>query len=220
MEPLNAPAVPVKPRLRGWLHEVAFFASIPAGVTLAVLAAGARARTAAIIYAVSLTALFGASAAYHRVNWSPEARRRMKRLDHSAIFLLIAGSYTPMCLLVLHGAWAVVMLSLVWTGAVVGIVVKNIRIDGFPVLSGFLYIALGWVALFALPRLVRELSPAAIVLLAAGGILYTVGAIVLARHRPDPAPATFGYHELWHALIVAAAACHYAMIMLVVRAPI
>jgi hemolysin III len=220
MEPLNAPAIPVKPRLRGWLHEVAFFVSIPAGVTLAVLAAGARARTAAIIYAVSLTALFGASAAYHRVNWSPEALRRMKRVDHSMIFVLIAGSYTPMCLLVLHDAWAFVMLSLVWTGAAVGIVLKNIRIDGFRVLSGFLYIALGWVALFALPQLVRELSPAAIVLLAVGGVLYTVGAIVLARHHPDPAPATFGYHELWHALIVAAAACHYAMIMLVVRAPI
>lgn len=220
MEPLNASTVPAKPRLRGWFHEVAFFVSIPAGVALAVLAAGARARTATIIYAVSLTAVFGASAAYHRVDWSPKALRRMKRLDHSMIFVLIAGSYTPMCLLVLHGAWTVVMLSLVWTGAAVGIALKIIRIDGFHVLSGFLYIALGWVALFALPQMVGELSPAAIVLLAAGGILYTVGAIVLARHRPDPAPATFGYHEIWHALIVAAAACHYAMIMMVVRAPI
>lgn len=220
MEPLNAPAAPAKPRLRGWFHEVAFFVSIPAGVALAVLAAGARARTAAIIYAVSLTALFGASAAYHRVNWSPKALQRMKRLDHSMIFLLIAGTYTPMCLLVLHGAWAVVMLSLVWTGAAVGVTVKNVRIDGFRVLSGFLYIALGWVALFALPQLVQGLSPVAIALLAAGGVLYTVGAIVLARHCPDPAPATFGYHEVWHAFIVAAAACHYTMIMLVVRAPI
>jgi len=220
MQPLNAPPVPPKPRLRGWFHEVAFFVSIPAGVALAVLAAGARARTATIIYAVSLTAVFGASAAYHRVDWPPKAFRRMKRLDHSMIFVLIAGSYTPMCLLALHGAWTVVMLSLVWTGAAVGITLKNIRIDGFHVLTGFLYIALGWVALFALPQLVRELSPAAIVLMAAGGVLYTVGAIVLARHRPDPAPATFGYHEVWHAFIVAAAACHYAMVMLIVRAPI
>ena len=220
MQPLNAPTVPAKPRLRGWFHEVAFFISIPAGVALAVLAAGTRARTATIIYAVSLTAVFGASAAYHRVDWSPEALRRMKRLDHSMIFVLIAGSYTPMCLLALHGAWTVVLLSLVWTGAAVGITLKNIRIDGFHVLTGFLYIALGWVALFALPQLVRELSPVEIVLMAAGGVLYTVGAIVLARHRPDPAPATFGYHEIWHAFIVAAAASHYAMVMLIVRAPI
>jgi hemolysin III len=218
MRVLDAPLSPSKPRLRGWFHEVAFFVSIPAGVTLAVLAAGAKAKTAAIVYAVSLTAVFGASAAYHRVNWSPKALRRMKRLDHSMIFVLIAGSYTPICLLALHGAWGIVLLSIVWSGAVVGITVKLIRIDGFHVLSGFLYIALGWVAIFALPALWHGLSPAALVLMIAGGVLYTLGAIVLARRRPDPKPELFGYHEVWHAFMVAAVACHYAMIMIVVRA--
>jgi hemolysin III len=212
-------AAPQKPRLRGRFHQVAFFVSIPAGIALATLAAGAVARTAAIVYALSLTAVFGASAAYHRVNWSPKALRRMKRLDHSMIFVLIAGSYTPMCVLVLHGAWAIVLLSLVWTGAVVGITLKLIRIDGFHVLSGFLYVALGWVALFALPQLVRGLSPVALILMVVGGVLYTVGAIVLARGRPDPKPQMFGYHEVWHAFMVAAVACHYVMIMMVVRAP-
>jgi hemolysin III len=218
MEPLSAPIPPPKPRFRGWLHELSFFVSIPAGAALSVLAVGARARTAAIIYAVTLTGLFAASAAYHRLSWSPQALRRMKRLDHSMIFLLIAGTYTPMCLLVLHGAWGVVILSIVWAGAAIGITLKNVRPDGFRVLSGFLYVALGWIALFALPQLVRGLSPAALALMAAGGSLYTVGAIVLARRRPDPAPRTFGYHEVWHAFMVTAAACHYAMVMLVVRA--
>jgi hemolysin III len=197
---------------------VAFFVSLPAGVTLAVLAAGAKAKTAAIVYAVSLSAVFGASAAYHRVNWSPKGLRRMKRLDHSMIFVLIAGSYTPICLLALHGPWRIVLLSIVWSGAVVGITVKLIRIDGFHVLSGFLYIALGWLAILALPALWHGLSPAALVLMIAGGVLYTLGAIVLARRRPDPKPALFGYHEVWHAFMVAAVACHYAMIMIVVRA--
>lgn len=218
MQVLDAPVSPPKPRLRGWFHEVAFFVSLPAGVTLAVLAAGAKAKTAAIVYAVSLSAVFGASAAYHRVNWSPKGLRRMKRLDHSMIFVLIAGSYTPICLLALHGPWRIVLLSIVWSGAVVGITVKLIRIDGFHVLSGFLYIALGWLAILALPALWHGLSPAALVLMIAGGVLYTLGAIVLARRRPDPKPALFGYHEVWHAFMVAAVACHYAMIMIVVRA--
>ncbi len=215
---MSADDAPAKPRLRGRFHQVAFFVSIPAGAALAAVATGAVARTAAIVYAASLSAVFGASAAYHRGDWEPKALRRMKRLDHSMIFVLIAGSYTPMCLLALHGAWAIVMLSMVWAGAIVGIMLKLIRIDGFSALTGFLYIALGWVALFALPQLVRGLSPGAIALMVAGGLLYTVGAIVLASRRPDPSPSTFGYHEVWHALMVAAVACHYAMIMLVVRA--
>lgn len=212
-------AAPPKPLLRGRFHQSAFFVSIPAGVALAFLAAGALARTAAIVYAVSLTAVFGASAAYHCRDWSPEALRRMKRLDHSMIYVLIAGSYTPASLLVLRGAWSVVVLSLVWAGAAVGITLKLVRIDGFHVLTGFLYMALGWLALVALPQPVRGLSPVATALMVTGGVLYTLGAMVLARRRPDPAPRVFGYHEVWHAFMTAAVACHYGMILLVVRAP-
>jgi hemolysin III len=206
-----------KPRLRGRFHQVAFFLSIPAGVVLATLAPSAVARAAALVYSVSLTAVFGASAAYHRVPWSEKALRRMKRVDHSMIYVLIAGSYTPVLLLAMHGVWSITLLSLVWAGAAVGITLKLARIDGFSVLTAILYIALGWLAIVALPQLVHRLSPAALVLMVIGGLLYTVGAIVLARRRPDPSPTVFGYHEVWHAFMVAAAACHYAMIAIVLR---
>jgi hemolysin III len=210
--------VPTKPKLRGWFHEIGFFVSLPAGAALVLFARDGGARATALVYAFSLTAVFGASAAYHRVRWSVAALRRMKRLDHSMIFVLIAGTYTPVCALVLRAPWSVVLLSVVWAGAAVGIVLKIARIDGLSVLSGTLYVVLGWLAVLALPQLVRTLPTPATILMLAGGILYTVGAIVLARRRPDPAPAVFGYHEVWHAFMVAAAACHYAMILLILRA--
>jgi hemolysin III len=212
-------AVPLpKPRWRGRIHQVAFFAAVPAGVALVSLARGSLARTAAAIYALSLVAVFGASAAYHRGEWSPAALRRMKRLDHSMIFVMIAGSYTPISVLVLDGAWSVVILAVVWAGAAVGITLKLARVDALPVVTGVLYMALGWLALVALPQFVRGLSAPATALLVTGGLLYTAGAIVFASKRPDPKPATFGYHEIWHAAMVAAAACHYAMTVLVLRA--
>jgi hemolysin III len=209
--------VPTKPKLRGWFHEVGFFVSLPAGIALMLVAPDAGARITIAVYWVSLTAVFGASAAYHRVAWSVAALRRMKRLDHSMIFVLIAGTYTPVCALVLRAPWSVVLLSVVWAGAAVGIVLKISRIDGLSVLSGTLYVVLGWLAVLALPQLVRALPRPAAILMVAGGILYTVGAVVLARRRPDPAPAVFGYHEVWHAFMVAAAGCHYAMILLILR---
>jgi hemolysin III len=218
MSPMPESAPPVKPLLRGWIHLVAFFVSIPAGVVLVFLAQSAAARAAAAIYALSLTALFGASAAYHRVRWSPKASRRMKRLDHSMIFVLIAGSYTPISILVLHGAWSVVILSIAWAGAVLGIALKLARIDGLHLVTGFLYIGLGWLATIALPQLVRGMTVAQLVLLVTGGLLYTAGAIVFASKRPDPSPAIFGFHEVWHSFMVAAAACHFTMIALVLRA--
>lgn len=208
----------VKPRWRGRIHQVAFFVSIPAGIALVALAEGWVARLAATIYALSLVAVFGSSAAYHRGDWTPKALRRMKRLDHSMIFVLIAGSYTPMALLVLHGPWSIVVLSVVWAGAVAGITLKLVRIDGFSVLTAALYMAMGWFALIAFPQLVHEMPVSALVLTIVGGLLYTVGAIVFAMRRPDPAPAVFGYHEIWHAFMVAAAACHFAMVAIVVRA--
>jgi len=218
MSPMPESAPPVRPLLRGWIHLVAFFVSIPAGVVLVLLAQSAAARVAAAIYALSLTALFGASAAYHRVRWSPRASRRMKRLDHSMIFVLIAGSYTPISILVLHGAWSVVILSIAWAGAVLGITLKLARIDGLHGVTGILYIGLGWLATIALPQLVRGMTLPQLTLLVTGGLLYTAGAIVFASKRPDPRPAIFGFHEVWHSFMVAAAACHFAMIALVLRA--
>lgn len=207
---------PVKPAWRGRLHQVAFFVSVPAGLVLVALAEGWAARIATAIYALSLIAVFGSSAAYHRGDWSPQALRRMKRLDHSMIFVLIAGSYTPVALLVLHGPWTVVILSVVWAGAVAGITLKLVRIDGFSVLTASLYMAMGWLALVAFPQLVHEMPSPALILTVAGGLLYTTGAIVFALRKPDPAPAVFGYHEVWHAFMVAAAACHFAMVTILV----
>ena len=208
---------PVRPRLRGWIHLVAFFVSIPAGVALVLIAEGAAARAAAAIYALSLIAVFGASAAYHRVRWSPKANRRMKRLDHSMIFVLIAGSYTPISILVLHGPWSIAILSVVWLGAALGVALKVARIDGLHGLTGTLYIGLGWLAVIALPQLLRGMTLPQFLLMMTGGLLYTTGAIVFASRRPDPSPATFGFHEVWHAFMVAAAACHFTMIALVLR---
>ncbi|HEX7464913.1 MAG TPA: hemolysin III family protein [Actinomycetota bacterium] len=215
---MSAALAPAKPRLRGWIHEIAFFVSVPAGITLVLLAGSPLAKVVAGIYAVSLTAVFGSSAAYHRGRWSPAALRRMKRLDHSMIFVLIAGSYTPVSVFALHGTWSVVMLSLAWATAAVGITLKLAKIDGLQVTTAILYMGAGWLALVALPQIVHGLSVPAIVLMVAGGLLYTAGAIIFASKRPDPRPATFGYHEVWHSFMTAAVVCHWVMILLVVRA--
>jgi hemolysin III len=214
----NMTAIPPRPRLRGRIHQVAFFVSIPAGAVLIVLAQGPAATAVAAIYAVSLAAVFGASAAYHRGAWSERSRRWMKRLDHSLIFVLIAGSYTPITVLVLQGPWEVVLLSVVWVAAAVGITLKMARPDGLSVLTAILYMAMGWLALVALPQLVGGMSLPELILMVSGGLLYTAGAIVFASRRPDPSPEVFGYHEVWHSFMVAAAGCHYAMILLVLLA--
>jgi hemolysin III len=206
------------PRLRGRIHQVAFFLAVPAGIVLVALAHGPVARSAAAIYAASLIALFGASAAYHIGRWSPRRRRLLKRVDHSLIYVLIAGTYTPVTVLALRGTWEAVLLSVVWSGAAIGVALKLFRPDGFRVATSALYMALGWLGVVALPELVGSMRLAASVLMIAGGLLYTAGAIVLARRGPDPRPATFGYHEVWHAFQVSGAACHYAMVVLLLRA--
>jgi hemolysin III len=206
------------PRLRGRIHQVAFFVSIPAGVVLLALAGNARERLAAAIFSVSLSGVFAASAAYHVGAWGQAAYIRMRRLDHSMIFVLIAGSYTPFCLLVLKGAWSTAILSVAWAGAAFGITVKVLGLDGRRWVSGVLYITLGWVMVVALPTLVRDVSPVTTALVVGGGVLYTAGAIVLMGHRPDPVPRTYGYHEVWHTMGVTASACHYAAIVLVIIA--
>jgi hemolysin III len=207
-------AIDAKPRLRGRLHQIAFFLSIPQGVVIIVTAAGAVERVAASIYAASLAGLYGASSLYHRLKWSPRALFRMRRLDHSMIFVLIAGTYTPFALLVLHGAWSIAILGMAWAGAVAGITIKVLSIERLRILGGAMYIVLGWLVIIALPQIVHGLSPTGVTLLIAGGILYTSGAVVLWKRWPNPSPRWFGYHEVWHSMVIAASMCHYAAIML------
>jgi hemolysin III len=208
-----APGPLVKPRLRGVSHQWAFFVSLLTGAALVAAAPAGQATLAATIYAVSVAALFGTSALYHRITWaSAEARRWMRRLDHSMIFLLIAGTYTPFALLALHGTLATVILVVVWAGALGGVVLKLVWIDAPKWVVALIYVGLGWVVVAAFPDLVSEIGVVGTALVAAGGVLYTAGAVVYARRRPDPAPDVFGYHEIFHALVIAAAALQYAVI--------
>ena len=206
----------VKPRLRGVLHQGAFSASLATGAVLIALAAGAMAHVAAALYAGSVALLFGTSAAYHRGGWSERARARMERLDHSMIFVLIAGTYTPFTLLLLDGAFRWVMFGVVWGGAIAGIVVRNTTWRAPRWVYVGLYLGLGWVAVGMLPQILHKGGVAVLVLIAVGGICYSYGAVVYARKRPDPSPRWFGFHEVFHALTLAAFACHYVAVGLVV----
>ena len=211
--PVAEAPLAIKPRLRGVTHQWAFFVSLALGAALVMSAPSGRATAAALIYAASVPVLFGSSALYHRVNWrSPAARRWMRRLDHSAIFLLIAGSYTPFALLVIHGTLGDVILGVIWAGAAGGIVLKLLWIDAPKGLITAIYVALGWVVVAAAPDLFRELGVVAAAMVALGGLLYTVGALVYAFRRPDPVPAVFGYHEVFHLLVVVAAGLQYAVV--------
>jgi hemolysin III len=203
----------VKPRLRGVSHQWAFFVSVVAGVALVLAAPSGKATVAAAIYATSLCALFGTSALYHRVNWRrPEARLLMRRLDHSMIFLLIAGTYTPFALLVLQGTFAKVLLVAVWAGAVAGTIVEVIWIDAPKWVTALVYLSFSWVGIAAFPGLLDHAGVGAAALVAAGGAIYTAGAVVYATQRPDPNPAVFGYHEIFHVLVIAAAALHFTAV--------
>jgi hemolysin III len=202
-----------KPRLRGVTHEWAFFISLVAGGALIAAAPSGHARLAMAIYAFSLSGLLGTSALYHRVNWRrPEIRRWMRRLDHSMIFLLIAGTVTPFALLVMDGPFANALLIAVWAGALAGIVVELIWVDAPKWVSTTVYLAVGWIGLLGFPAIIVGAGVGAGALIAAGGVLYTAGAVVYARQRPDPNPAVFGYHEIFHVLVLAAAAAHFAAI--------
>jgi hemolysin III len=203
----------VKPRLRGVSHQWAFFVSLATGAALVIAAPDGRARLAAGIYAATVAGLFGISALYHRITWASQAARRwMRRLDHSMIFLLIAGTYTPFGLLVLDGTIATVVLALVWGGALAGILLNLVWVDAPKPVTAIVYVILGWVAVAAFPDLIDELGITATVMIALGGVLYTVGAVVYALRRPDPVPTVFGYHEVFHALVIAAAAVQYAVV--------
>jgi hemolysin III len=203
----------VKPKLRGVSHEWAFFVSLVAGAILVAAADGTRATVAVAIYAGSLSALLGTSALYHRVNWKrPNVRRWMRRLDHSMIFLLIAGTVTPFLVLVLDGPFADALLVAVWTGALVGIVVELIWIDAPKWVTAVIYLSVGWIGALAFPAIVSHAGLGAGALIALGGVLYTIGAVIYARQRPDPRPATFGYHEIFHLLVILAAAAQFAAV--------
>jgi len=208
-----------KPLLRGWMHLVCFFLAIPAGVLVVTLATSPRARIGATVYAVALVALFGVSAAYHRGPWSPSWRRKMQRLDHATIFVMIAGSYTPLCLLVLERWVAITLLVLAWTGAVLGGVLAYTDGSITKIMRNSLYIAMGWFAMIAMPQLVDGLSARELTLVAVGGGLFSLGALGLATRWPDPFPRTFGYHEVWHTLVVAAVVCHFVALASIIHAP-
>jgi len=186
---------------------------VPLGALLVLAADGSRARVAAAVYALSLLGLFSVSAVYHRINWrSTDARRWMRRLDHSMIFVLIAGTYTPFALLALHGPLAVAILVAVWAGALSGALFKLVWINAPAWLVIIAYIALGWVAVAAIPQLFAAIGVTGLALLGLGGLLYTLGAVVYAVRRPDPVPTVFGYHELFHVFVIVAAALQYAVI--------
>lgn len=202
------------PRLRGRLHQAAFWVSIPAGVSVIALARTEAARAAVIVYALSLSGLYAASAAYHRVRWSPTMWSRMRRLDHSMIFLFIAGSYTPVSLLVLSPPWSTRVLSIAWVGAAIGIALK-LFVRGLAALAQVLYMTLGWLAIFILPQLLAVMSGLEIGLLFGGGVLYTAGAVVFGLQRPNPIPHVFGFHEVWHALVIAGSLCHYILLLII-----
>ena len=205
-----------RPRLRGRLHQIAALASVAGLVWMLADAQTPTAVVAACVYGAATIALYLTSSSYHLYARSERARRVMQRVDHSMIYVLIAGTYTPVCLLALHGSFRWVMLGLVWVGALVGVVVAALALDRFPKLSWALYLVLGWAALVAVPELVER--PGLLALAALGGVLYTVGAVLFAFQRPGRDAVWFGYHEYWHAFGLAAGAVFFAVNLALIAA--
>ena len=201
----------VKPRLRGVFHELGFYAALGLGFALVATADAGRARVAAVVFSTCVIACFGASALYHRPTWKPRIRAWLARLDHAGVYLLIAGSYTPFGLLVMSEGWAIPVLTIVWTGALAAIMLKVLWVQSPKWLSATIGLGLGWLAVAAFSQLLK-LPIAGVLLVAAGGLLYTAGAIVYIRRQPDPVPSVLGYHELFHVLTLAATGCMYASI--------
>jgi hemolysin III len=209
------PAALGKPRLRGRLHQYAFFVALVCGIVLCSVAAtrpGLAPYLSTLVYSITVCGLFGISALYHRRHWGERGYQVMRRLDHSMIFIFIAGTYTPFCLLLLEPDKATLMLSLIWIGAIGGVALKSIwpnlpRWVGAP-----LYLALGWGAVAILPDILHNGGVADLVLLATGGLIYSAGAIFYALRRPNPWPTVFGHHEFFHACTLVAAICHHIAI--------
>lgn len=206
----------IKPRLRGWIHAGSFPLVVIASVVLVALAPDGRSRIACAVFGASAALLFGTSAVYHRGNWSPRVSVMLKRFDHSNIFLIIAGSYTPLTLLLLPEGKARILLLLVWGGALAGIAFRVFWVTAPRWLYTPIYIALGWAAVFYLPDFLRFGGATVLTLVIVGGVLYTLGALVYATKRPNPSPRWFGFHEVFHAFTVAAFVVHYVGISLTV----
>jgi hemolysin III len=202
----------LRPTWRGWLHFAAFLAVLPAGLYLLSVADSVAARVAVAVYWASLAGLFATSASYHRLARTHRSVLWFRRADHSMIYVLIAGTYTPLCLIALPAVWGIPMLVVIWVAALAGVIMKMVRLTGSGSSGSWLYIAMGWGAVLTLPVLVTSLDTVQLVLLGVGGLLYTVGAVVLGRRRPDPMPSHFGYHEVWHSMTIGAAGCHFALI--------
>jgi len=208
----------VRPILRGVIHEVGLGIALVAGTLLIATAPGGRASLGASIFAASVAAMLTASTLYHRVSWRPNARMWMRRVDHAGIYLLIAGTYTPVGLLKLHGWVQTVVLGLVWIGAGLAILAKFLWVGAPKWVAALTALSLGWVGLLAMPQLAHSAGAAAVALLLAGGLAYSVGAIVYVRRKPNLLPRVFGYHELFHVLTLIAIACQYvAVAFFVVR---
>ncbi|MDA8277257.1 MAG: hemolysin III family protein [Actinomycetota bacterium] len=206
--------VKAKPKLRGVIHQWSFFAFIAGGVLLQFIATGATQHIVAAIYSICICLMLGVSALFHRITWTPERRLMVRRLDHSMIFLAVAGTYTPVAVLALTPFTRNVVLGLVWVGAIGGIVTKLIWIGLPKPISALIYVVLGWVAVGVMPQLYSHSGVLAFWLLVAGGILYTLGAVVYAFKKPDPWPKTFGYHEIFHSFVTLAAVSHFLVILI------
>jgi hemolysin III len=209
---VSRPAPVSRPRFRGVVHQWSFFVALAAGVALVIWAPAGAATAACAVYAVALAGLLGTSALYHRVTWRPPVRAWVRRLDHSMIFVLIAGTYTPFAVLVLQEPLREVVLAGVWGGALAGIAFTFLWTDAPKWLSAATYVALGWFSIIAIPQITERAGAGALVLLGAGGVAYTAGAVIYARRRPDPRPASFGYHEIFHVLVVVAALAHFVAV--------
>ena len=210
----------IKPLLRGVTHAYAFWAALGAAIVLTIMVPAGTPRIAAVVYGVGLCGLFAASGTYHRWRWNPRWRPVLRRIDHSTIFVFIAATYTPVALLVMHGTLRWVILGAVWAGAAGGVILSVAWITAPRVLSAACYLALGWVSAFALPQMIQHLDLAPLILLGLGGLLYTVGAVVYATKRPNPWPRTFGFHEVFHTLVIAAALVHFIAIGVVIANPV
>lgn len=201
-----------KPRQRGVLHHQAFYVSLITGALLLTAASTTESFVAAAIFAVSVSALLGVSALYHRGNWPHDIRMRLRKLDHSMIFLLIAGTYTPFALLVLDGTFSTVLLAVVWGAAFAGSLMELALAESSKWIMAGICIGLGWVSIIAMPQIASDIGAVATALLAAGGVAYTVGAVIYATQRPNPVPTVYGYHEIFHLLVVIAIALQYSVI--------
>jgi hemolysin III len=206
------PPVAATPRFRGVAHLVAFVAAVPVGLVLVVHARAGVAQAGAAVFAVSVTMMLGVSSLFHRGSWTLGRKRWIGHLDHAMIYVLIAATYTPFALLVVHGDWRLPILALVWGGAVAATAARVLRPDAPAGVSAATCVALGWISLIVLPQVVERIGVGATSLLAAGGVAYTAGAVVYARRRPDPFPHVFGFHEVFHVLVVVALACQYSTV--------